>query len=117
MSSRSVHVQFIVFSSFISIDRGAGSKFGQSGVAAPEDTALEEGRKKEKKQAKDLRKSVPKYSRISSWLCQSSQELFCRGDGSGKCQHSFFVFNFSKGEQSGIQLLCFGSKGWKKRRS
>lgn len=33
------------------VDRGAGSRVGQSRGAAPEDTALEEGRKEKKKEA------------------------------------------------------------------
>lgn len=55
-------------------DRGAGSRFRQSRGAAPEDAALK-GRKKKRKRSKQI--SVPKYTETSSWLCQSSQELFC----------------------------------------
>lgn len=84
-----VHVEFKSSSwwlALIGVDRGVGSRFGQSRGTAPEDAALEEGRKreKEKKQAKDLGKSVLKYSEISSWLCLGRQELFCRGSQSGK---------------------------------
>lgn len=47
-----VHVGFKSSSwgfALIGIDRGAGSRFGQSRGTAPEDIALEEGRKKERK--------------------------------------------------------------------
>lgn len=48
----------------IGADRGAGSRFGQSRGTGPEDAALEEGRKEERKRSKQMIYENPYQSTV-----------------------------------------------------